>query len=277
MNVSAVSDRVIGAYPLSIATSLAIEGGLGNHPDRKVEGQPLLKYDAIWVNLKTLFRNLFNAIEKDRLGSVKAEDLYGALVQEIFQFRNIVQQESGGKIEVIYYMSDYRGMEYKYPKAILRTDTTPNQLGYTKAMIDTLGLYVKNHQGEYKSYALKMTDKDNRKLLILTHYPYDLFAEAMPGRALLESHTGAVKERHLWYTKYLNGKELASIPFREDFIQIFGDQEHFRPLGLGMRKALLELANQYNWSSVTTLDKIRYGLSTMRDHYMKDQILSFLR
>lgn len=57
------------------------------------------------------------------------------------------------------------------------------------------------------------------------------------------------------------------MPFREDLLQIFGDNEHFRPGDPKVRKELLEIAKKYNWTAVTTFDKLMYGIEKMQNPY----------
>ena len=53
-----MSSRTIGQFPLSIATSLAMEAAFGIYPDRPETKEPILKYDTLWVNVRTIFRNI---------------------------------------------------------------------------------------------------------------------------------------------------------------------------------------------------------------------------
>ena len=78
-----------------------------------------------------------------------------------------------------------------------------------------------------------------------------------------------VKKREQWYTKYNDGKELAMIPFREDLIQFFGDKESIVPYLKKTRTAIIEIADKYNWTQATTLDKINYSINQSKDDYLK--------
>lgn len=271
MNTAAISERVIGQYPLSIATSLAIEGAMGIHPDKPDQTKKLLpNYEVVWVNLKTIFRNLYNAIDRSVVQDVKPQDFVDAFTSEIDQLKSVIHVETASKTDVVLYVSDYAGMDQKYRHAILRGDQTPLQQQYSKLMVYTIAQYLKTHGHDVKRYTLKITDAEPRRALILTHYAFDLLAPRMPNLSLLESHTGTIKDKHQWYTKYLNGRELVHIPFREDMLQVFGDNEHFRPMKPSIRKQILELAEQYRWTQVTTTDKIRAGIDHLKDPLLKE-------
>src|SRR5690606_15099886 len=71
-------------------------------------------------------------------------------------------------------------------------------------------------------------EQDQRKVLIITHFPVDLLNRYKFSRlVLLETHTGAMKPHTLWYTKLYNGKELNMIPFDRMTVQLFGDGNLF--------------------------------------------------
>lgn len=277
MNVGVLADRVMGRFPLSIATSLAIEGAIGEHEEHPTGKNELVLYNQIWVNIKTIFRNLYNSVDRELIETVPHVALYEQIEVETDQFRRIIESETQGQMDVIFYVSDYAGMERAYPYAHLRGDTTPLQKTYTSAMIGSLAPYVRNHQDDLKTFRLKISGSPVGKTMILTHYALDLTAKGFKELVLLESHTGTVKHRNQWYTKYLNGSTIPTIPFNEGFMQVFGDKEHFRPMSIGIRKAILNLAEERNWSQVTTLEKIKFDIDLMKDHFLKDNLLQILR
>lgn len=265
MSTDAISNRAVGVYPLSIPTSLAIEGILGVHPDRPTGKNLLPKYEVAWVNVRTLYRNLHNSIAKDQLAGISPDEMYETLTHEIDQFERILQAESKGRLAVVFYYCEYANMHKHYPLAFLRTESTPNKIAYSvqedicmRALLESMGEKIQR-------YPLKIKTVDNRKALMLTHYPVDLFTDRIPNKALWESHTGAVKDKFKWYTKYYNGKDLMMIPFREDLIQVFGDNEHFRPMASSIRKEIIELAVQSHWSQVTTREKIVYSFEKLKN------------
>lgn len=59
-------------------------------------------------------------------------------------------------------------------------------------------------------------------------------------------------------------------------MQVFGDSEHFRPMSMGVKKTVIELANQYSWSQVTTDLKIRYGIDTLKDPALRHLLQQML-
>lgn len=271
------SERAVGYFPLSIATSLALEGAIGIHPDHPAGPKVLKDFSAHWVNVKTLFRNYYEAIGKENIPEIKQKDLIDAFRHELDTYRELADEQGQGKFQTVLYCPDYLGLERRFPHAILRVDSTPNQVLYAKTMTLVLGEIIKNEKDLIKLYPLKITDPQTGNALMLTHYAFDLTTKAFPALSLLESHTGTIKDRSLWYTKFYNGKELPMIPFREGFLAIFGDSQLFRPIGMAYRKALMDLGRKYNWSFATSQDKINYGLNSLQDKFIAEQLRLYLR
>jgi hypothetical protein len=270
------AERVTGAYPISIATSLAIEGALGVHPERPTGKDELSGHQALWINVKTVFRNFHNSMNKEDIPKCRPQEWAEELLREMEMIKQVISEVTRGSLEVIYYLPDYAGLEKEYPKAVPRLDTTPLQIEYTKRMRIVLGELLKLKAIEIKLYKFFIKDTDNRNVLMLTHVAIDLFTKTIRNKKLLESHTGAVKPRTLWYTKYHNGSTLMQIPFRLDMVQVFGDNELFRPQNPKIRQEVLQLAEKYHWSQVTTTDKIRYSINQLRDHALRHMLLDIL-
>ena len=274
-----VEGRTIGQYPISIATSLAIESAFGIHPEIKVEKPPIGDFDELWVNLRTLFRNLAGSIDKDAWVSVKSAELKVAMIGEMQMIESLVVDQTQGRVRVVYYISDYADIEKHYPYATVRRDNTPRQKEYTDMLKHVVEEMLKELPKDYvRTFSLKLVARSNQpmeinmmkaaKVLILTHNAYDLLSYKNFGSlTLLESHTGAIKDRSQWYTKYYQGKELSMIPFREDLIQIFGDNETFRTHDPKIRRDIIEIAKKYKWSAVTTYDKLKYGIDSMKNPF----------
>jgi hypothetical protein len=270
----AISERVIGQYPLSVATSLALEGANGVYPEREESPPPILKYDQLWVNLRTLFRNFIGSLDKTTASMIDGFEAAEVLSEEMDMVQTVIQ-ESNPNCKVHFYLSNYVRMEQKYPRAVIRHDSTPKQKTYTLTMVDCMTKLLADHKGQpnLSVFDRKLTYGQSPlpRVLLITHVAYDLLsANAFKDLALLESHTGVIKTKALWYTKYAQGKELVMIPFREDLLQVFGDSETFQPMDIRLRKEILEVANKYNWSQVTTTDRIRMTLEFLENPYYRE-------
>lgn len=278
-----LSERTTGQLPLSVGTSLAIESAIGIHPEIQVNEPPIKHYTEFWVNLKTLYRNMMGSLQADAHNFV----LGGAVGEEIRHEMDRIDSIIGDEfnVDVIYYVCNYDHLEQDYPNARIRVDTTPKQKFFTRTMIDALKYIIvseqppphMNMESRVRVFNKTIRPKKSVKTLILTHIPLDLCSAKHFGElTLLESHTGAFKEKAQWYTKYLNGKDLAHIPFREDLLQIFGDHELFSPYPIEQRRELLEVAEKYKWTSLTTLDKMRYSIDQLKNPYFKAKLKAML-
>ena len=279
-----LADRTLGQYPLSIATSLALESANGIHPEIPVTRPPIDAYDELWINVRTLFRNLLGALDTQSAKSVSADQLCDALKDELGLIVELIATQTNSRVKVVYYISDYAGIEAKYRHAVIRRDSTDKQRQYTALLTATFDRLLKEVEpGSIRLFPLKLKRPEHDgvtslpKALIVTHIAYDLFSYRIFSKLdLLESHTGKIKDRSLWYTKYYSGKELSMIPFREDLVQVFGDNETFRTFDPAVRRELIEIATKYKWSAVTTYAKIHYGVSTMKNPYSRAIVLEIL-
>ncbi len=271
------SSRAVGYFPLSIASSLALEGAIGIHPDHPAGPKVLKDFNGHMVNIKTLFRNYYEAIGKDNISNISNMDLIDHFRQEIEHYQSIAEEQAGFSFKTFLYCPDYIGLDTRFRHAVLRVDSTPNQVLYNKTLRLVLSQIIKNEEELISLYPLKITDKQPSKTLVLTNFAYDLTSNVSESLSLLESLTGVIKDRSKWYTKYYNGKELATIPFNECFLAIFGDTQLFRPIGAAYRRTLLELSQKYHWSFATSKDKVLYGIESLRDRYLAEQLRTFMK
>lgn len=267
----AIAARAVGQYPLSIATSLAIESAAGIHPDIIVDKPPVQEVKQLWINVRTLYRNLLGSLDKSTAMGADPGTFADAIAAEMDAITSIIAIESEGLTDVVFYFSNYAGMEAKYKHAQLRRDNTLKQKEYALILKKTMELLLKRHPDDIKGYDLKIKRSEKHSAMILTHFAYDLVsAKEFASLVLLESHTGHIKPRAQWASKYENGKELSMMPFREDLLQVFGDKQHFIPLDLKVRKELVEIAIKYHWNAVSTYDKLMYGISQMKNPFARE-------
>lgn len=272
-----LANRAVGKYPISVATSLALESALNEHPELKHKDVPLRKYKQVWVNLRTLFRNLHGSMEPAVANWL---DWRGYVIGLYEDMSGISQLLSDHGVEAVFYYSNYKDIQLKYRHALVRADSTDKQKEYTAVLNKAIEEILKNEgpNGRVRLFDLKLkhpTREQYPESMIVTHYAYDLLsASEFKDLVLLESHTGAIKPKAQWHTKFLNGKDLAQIPFNEAFLQVFGDSQTFRPIDIKVRRDILAVAEKYKWSSVTTRDKVMYGISTISNPYSKEILRS---
>ena len=272
-----LSSRELGQYPLSIATSLAMESVTGIHPEINRDTVLLQNYDTLWLNTRTLFRNVRGAAQGvSGFEKVTPEEYAEVMINEIESIIDITSNNTNGKTKVMLYYSNYAKVEHMHKHAQVRKDNTDIQKAYTalsKKVHSALFKLIRDMGLPFTGVDDIVDSKTPSKNLFLTNYAYDLLAHnSLFGVTLLESHTGAVKPKAMWHTKFVDGKSLPMIPFNRLFMQIFGDKETFKPMDKKLRNDIIEIAKKYRWNNSTTASMIDYGIRSMKNHYAVDVI-----
>ncbi len=285
-SLSPIWSRTLSSFPLSVGTGLALESLFTPtaeriDAEREIPNQiPINKYDELWVNVYTLYRNIMSAIQPADIPAVSPEDIAAAIASEMEVITGLLRNEGGGRTIVRFYVSQYKGLDTKHPRAILRVDSTIGQKSY-RALWETAMAYFGKHMPEHKDIKVFKNsvtpDKAYPKAIILTHVPYDLLEHRKFSKLdLLESHTGVLKGYDKFYTKYINGKDLFPLPFNPLLLQIFGDKETFRPMAIKIKKEVLEVATNSRWSPATTDAKIKFDISRLSNHYLSEILTTML-
>lgn len=280
--------RAMSSWPISIGTALALESFfLGPNPvydpERVIPNQINIEdYQEFWVNLGTLFRNIMgsvSAIEKDK---AMPADVLAVLESEAESIDEIVTEKTNGSVKVQYYscMHDDLASEHPHAKLRLLIQKTPKQEAYEHTQELVLAEFHKRHGQQEQVHLFKknLRPGNKTKAILLSHDALDLLSEPnFTTLHLLESHTGILKRRALWHTKFNNGKELSRIPFNAAFLQIFGDSQHFQPFPIAVRKRIISLAEEYKWTWTTTMDRITLCVELLEDPALSKQIKEMLK
>lgn len=257
----ALSSRELGQIPVSIGTSLALEGAFGILEDNHNANPIINNVDVVYVNIRTLIRNMVGAIETEALHSVFPEDLAYILVNELTTIEQAVSVFTEGRVKVQPYLCNYRQLPKRFQFAILKNANTERQRWAALREENTV-IEFKNILHEHPSIIPIETDmdlpRDNRRVLLLSNYAIDLLQRyRFSAITLLESHTGATKPPALWYTKLTNGKDLTNIPFDRMTLQFFGDNGNlFTGFPIKYRRVMLDIAVKNHWTALTTKDLI---------------------
>ena len=283
---SALSDRAMSSWPISIGTALSFETlSIGPNPvydpDRPIpKGTDISRFDSFWINLKTLYRNIISALPARSQEGVMAGECLYALEYEVETIREIINTISRGAIVPTFYSTDYEDIAKEHPFGILRTYNTPKQQAYHAQETVVVKEFHKRHDDKEGVYYVKRSiiPTTPTKGLILTHSAYDLISSRyFSDLALLESHTGVVKNKSQWYTKFSSMKDEASIPMSSTMLQIFGDSILFKPFPIAQQREVVEVAHTRNWSSITTKERIRLSLDLMTNKDLSIKLVSMLK
>lgn len=258
---AALSGRELGQIPVSIGTSLALEGAFGILEDNHNANPIINNVDVIYVNIRTLIRNMVGAIDNEALQSVFPEDLAHILINELITIEQSVSVVTEGRVKVQPYLCNYRQLPRRFQFGILKNANTEKQRWAALREENTV-VEFKSFLHEHPSIVPIETDidlpRDNRRILLLSNYAIDLLQRyQFSAITLLESHTGATKPPAMWYTKLTNGKDLTNIPFDRMTMQFFGDNGNlFTGFPIKYRRVMLEIATKNNWTAISTKDLI---------------------
>lgn len=274
-------DVTHGKFSVSIGTSIAIETIFNlNDNVPPVNPAPYTKYKMILINVRTLLRNLFGAVNLQLKEEWNATRYLERLRMEIDKIPEIIANQSKDGISTVFYIATLRDLEREFPKAILKRVSTKAVSGqhyeaveqYCIAQIMSLALDKKINVF-ITQYKLPVVDE---RTLILTHMPIDLLSyRHNPAVDLLESHTGTIKPRFRWHTK-LRGSGLDRIPFDNWSIQLFGDGKTFNAYPIKYRNAMIALANDKKWGQNVTPTLIKLQLKYIQDPDVRKLVESLL-
>lgn len=253
-----LTDRAQSGFPVSIGTGLALETLFTPIQDvidetRIVNNIPDLSVYSIYVfNISTLLRNLINTVNFKDLVTISKKDILDTLLEEIDFLTNFF---SNNNLNVKFYIHNYNYVKSTYKdKKVLRTSTTDKQLYIDDINNYCLDRIKKEDDVEVFSKDIKYDKTDSA--LILTHVPFDLLSYGNFIKFdLLESHTGNVKSRKDFNTKYhqLPNKDMSFLPFFEYLLaEVFGDSVMFHPAPLNKRLEIYETMQKKHVTPLTS-------------------------
>ncbi len=257
MKTSPLANRTMSGFPVSIGTGLALETLFTPIKEvydesRVFETIPDLSvYDAFIFNTGTLLRNILNSTTAD-LVSLDKKEIYDTLLEEIEFLTNFFQSN---QLNIQFYVHNYAYVKSTYePKNTLRKSSTTKQM-----LTDGILTYCLNQLKNEDDVTLFTKDIHYGKEvggLIFTHVPFDLLSyDKFKKLELLESHTGKVKTRKEWNTKYypVPGKDMSFLPFMEYLLcEVFGDNIMFKPAPLPKRIEVHEVMRRKGVNPLTS-------------------------
>lgn len=247
----------MSGFPVSIGTGLALETLFQPTQDVVDEEREVIKladlseYTLYVFNLATLLRNIINSLPSRELIRIPKKDILQTLIDEIDFINNYFDSQS---IAVKFYVNSYEIAKRNYsdPK-YLRVPKTDQQ-----HLINSIYDYcLKEMKKEENVYTFNSTISFQKQdsVLLFSHVPYDLLSHGRFMKLdLLESHTGLIKTRKDWFSKYypIPKEDMSFMPFMEYALTIFGDRVMFKPAPMKERKNLLEVMRKKNVNPLTS-------------------------
>lgn len=268
---SILTDRTTTSFGVSIGTGLLLESLFTPtteryDPDRVIPPHvDPFKYHHYCINIYTLMRNLLNSIKVTvTLEEVDTKVLAGLVVEEILTEIRILQSLASS-VELpedwlVIYVPNYVKLVQQFN---VNKDIKLKQI---QNMLFMFQLYSPYLDRITLSNVIKLSSNKLPTIynnsLITTHFTLDLLNSNY--LTLLESHTGILKDNHTWYTKYhpVGKEDLSRLPMSDIVLYILGDHTLVRGLGITVKKELLRVAEDKNWTYRTTRDKI---VSNLKD------------
>lgn len=246
---SLLENRETSSFPLSTPTGLALETLFtpiqeSIDPERIVENLPDLSVYTLYIfNLSTLMRNILNSFKFDQIASVPNSKIYDILKEEIEFLEGFFQSNN---VPIAFYTNSYSYFKKTYPDRMRKVSTDKQR------RIDDITTYCLK-QAE-KDFTVSTFSKDvhygkEHRGLIFTHIPADLLSyNRFTTLDLLESHTGKIKTRKDWNTKYfpIPNKDMSFLPFMELLLFVFGDKTMISPAPLKEREELYKVMQKKN-------------------------------
>lgn len=271
-------DRATSGFALSLSTGLAMETLFIPRAEVKDPGRlapprmSVQKYETLWINVLTLIRNIFTSVETAKLSSVTVPMLVEIVHQEIDLIKDLLRIEGNNTCKPVFYFASYphalKGLSDIFK---LRFDKTPIQK-QTRFIYDQTRLVVSREDREIQNFTDGSGFGDRKKALILSHICMDLLHyEQFDHLELLESHTGKIKKRVEWNTKYhkLADPNFERLPFTRHLLYLFGDSSLLTPTSLKIRRDVLELAKSQRWTPMASATRVAMDL---RKHFKDEPI-----
>lgn len=259
-------NRHFSGFPVSIATGLALETifepiqSVVDESRQVPDKIDTSSYTNYIFNVSTLLRNILNSVNGKDVLTISKLDFYNTLLEEIEWLTEFFQSNS---LNINFYVNDYNYVKITYgPKDVLRKATTDKQIYQDNIFSYCLDKLKKEDDVKHFSNDIKYNKED--LALIFTHVPWDLLSyKNFIKMDLLESHTGLIKTRKSWNTKYFKlpgDKDMSFLPFIEYLLaDVFGDHVMFHPATLSKRLEIYDMLKKRG-NIHPLLDEFSFGL-----------------
>lgn len=267
-----LTNRTTTSFGVSIGTGLMLESVFQpTHErydtERVIPTQVDLKnYDGWLINGYTLLRNIVTAckepIEADTLTSKNIERIMEEIETEWAIIQSLLLSNNLDENFIMLFVP-------KYEKLIKRFNISK----------DTSVKYITNNETIHKLFRqplmstseqiAKLTTVEDKvvasyagfKYLLTSHYTLDLLQSNK--WTLLESHTGVLKDNHLWYTKYhaFGTNDLSHLPMVDLLLFMLGDDQLVVGMPRKIKSELYKVSIEKKWTFRTTRDKIKSDLN----------------
>lgn len=238
-----LQDRPQSGFPVSIATGLALETIF--EPTQQVfdetrivpeRADPYLYTDYLF-NTSTIARNVITSVPYADLAKCSTKDVVYTFLEELDYLQTLFQMQDR---QLHLYVNSYAYARQTYPDK-MRKATTQQQIH----SFDLVSACMKEAKKlpNVLNFSKDISLDSKPSTLLLSHVPWDLLSYGKFKKLdLLETHTGVIKTRKDWNSKYyrIPNKDMSFLPFWEYMLVTFGDQVMFKPSPTKERVELYE-------------------------------------
>lgn len=271
--------RTISGFPLSIGTGIAMETLFTPRqevydPSRTSPSRiTISSYQELWINVLTLIRNAYASCEPSLVKTVTPMDMVEVIMQEIELIKDLLSNEGQGFTVPFFYFNDYKTLFKKDDRIFKRREDKTELQKKVRFIYEKTKDIITRQDETIKLLNLNIKTQGAKKSLMFTHITADLLSyNFFEDLELLESHTGKVKKRIEWNTKYhaCGDDDLGRFPFCRQLLSCFGDSSLIVPIPLKARKEIIEVGKKLRWTPVTSPTKVAGDLS----YSLKDMLLA---
>lgn len=267
-------NMTMGSTGTSVGTHLALETIFNKEikdkfdPEREIKPIKIDNYKYHIWNIYTIVRNLLQAIEhKNKVEVLMDKNFSKVLAREVSNIASMYMFDT--ECQPLLFFPNY-GMIYKGMNKNKKD-------GFTKVYEEHM--MVKDILTKFKRSGMLKSVNDGKgyklprldgRILLTTNLAVDLCNRVEVD--LLESHTGALKKKYEFGTKYhsLGENKLENIPFMEKLLYILGDKTIIKPMNVIIRRDIVSIANSCEWTGRTTKDKVSHDIQKQGTPMLRD-------
>lgn len=265
-----VHGRAVGEqFPISVATARIFESECFNRDD--------WEKGILMVNIMTLIRNVVNSVPgTNTYQYVRPDIITNAIFEDMSAISKTVEDLFEDDLSVQFYLPDLRNLHKLLPHADIRVPSTSNQVLYARMEDEVTKDFIRQAKSNvYMNVGVSLPKMDKHVYLV-SHYSHELLSRyEFPCLTLVESYTGKLKDSTQWATKMTNKPD---VPFNKFTLQLFGDNNVLlKQKPIALRRLILALAQENNWTPITTMDKIKSDINKITEREYRTTLLQMTR
>lgn len=276
-------NRELSSFYLSIGTGLMLES-VFDPISKRIDDSRIInkieidKYKIHYFNIHTLLRNIFSSINSSEIKKMVVKDsnaykyMVDVLMSELDMIYELYKETN---CKPIIYIPNYKRIIDNIPNAITEDTMSDNNRMIHVMINNAIKLFSRS-----KDTKIDIIDIEHKlpyssdNVLITTNYPVDLLnVKHIKRLTLIESHTGKLKDKSMFSTKYhkMGSKcNREDLPFTEKLLYLIGDNILIKPIKISLRTVICIVAKEKRWTQFTSQFKMNKELDKIIDYKLKE-------